>query len=113
MSYRDTYEAWLASPALSADEKAELEATRAELAAIEEDLKIKRQEADAILIELNAKDDILEDLLEKQHDADEALQKEIAQAEKAYNEQKRKEEEGKVLLIERYERETHRRCVYR
>ena len=28
MSYRDTYEAWLASPALSAEEKAELEAIR-------------------------------------------------------------------------------------
>ena len=28
MSYRDTYEAWLASPALSADEKAELEAIK-------------------------------------------------------------------------------------
>ena len=26
MSYRDTYEAWLASPALTAEEKAELEA---------------------------------------------------------------------------------------
>ena len=28
MSYRDTYEAWLASPALSAGEKAELESIR-------------------------------------------------------------------------------------
>ena len=28
MSYRDTYEAWLASPALTAEEKAELEAIK-------------------------------------------------------------------------------------
>ena len=28
MSYQDTYEAWLASPALSAQEKAELESIR-------------------------------------------------------------------------------------
>ena len=81
-----------AQTALNA-EKAELEATRAELDVLEEDLMVKRQEADAILVELNAKDDILEDLLEKQHDADEALQAEIAKAEKAYNEQKKKEEE--------------------
>ena len=83
-----------AQAALNA-EKAELESTRAELDVLEEDLMVKRQEADAILVELNAKDDILEDLLEKQHDADEALQKEIAAAEKAYNEQKKKEEEEK------------------
>ena len=81
-----------AQAALNA-EKAELENTRAELSGIEEELKVKRQEADAILVELNARDDALEDLLELQHDADEKLQKEIAQAEKAYNEQKRKEEE--------------------
>jgi murein DD-endopeptidase MepM/ murein hydrolase activator NlpD len=83
-----------AQTALNA-EKAELETTRAELDAVEADLVIKRQEADAILIELNAKDDELEDLLEQQHDADEKLQKEIAKAEKEYNEAKRKEEEEK------------------
>ena len=35
MSYRDTYEAWLASPALSAEEKAELEAIRGDEKEIE------------------------------------------------------------------------------
>ena len=81
-----------AQTALNA-EKAELEETRAELAGIEAELMVKRQEADAILQELNARDDLLEDMLEIQHEADEALQKEIAAAEKAYNEQKKKEEE--------------------
>ena len=74
-------------------EKTELEETRAELDVLEADLEVKRQEADAILVELNAKDDSLEDLLEQQHDADEELQKQIAKAEKEYNDQKKKEEE--------------------
>ncbi len=83
-----------AQSALNA-EKAELEGTRAELGEIEADLQVKRQEADAILVELNAQGDKIEDLLEQQHDADEKLQAEIAKAEKAYNEAKRKEEEEK------------------
>ena len=83
-----------AQTALNA-EKDELEVTRTELDDVETELKVKRQEADAILIELNAKGYELEDLLEQQHDADEALQKEIAKAEKEYNEAKRKEEEEK------------------
>ena len=75
-------------------EKAELEATRAELSDIEEALKVKRQEADAILVELGAKGDILQDLLDQEHDKDELLIAQIAKKEQEYNEQKRKEEQA-------------------
>ena len=81
-----------AQAALNA-EKTELELVRAELDQVQKDLEYKRQEADAFLVELNAKGDIIQDLLEEAHDADEALQAEIAKAEKEYNEAKRKEEE--------------------
>ena len=82
-----------AQAALNA-EKAELEATRAELSDIEEALKVKRQEADAILAELNARGDEFEDLLEQYHDKDEELIAQIAKKEQEYNEQKRKEEQA-------------------
>ena len=82
-----------AQAALNA-EKTELEKTRAELSGIEEALKVKRQEADAILAELNARGDEFEDLLEQYHDKDEELIAQIAKKEQEYNEQKRKEEQA-------------------
>ena len=82
-----------AQAALNA-EKTELEKTRAELSGIEEALKDKRQEADAILAELNARGDEFEDLLAQYHDKDEELIAQIAKKEQEYNEQKRKEEQA-------------------
>ena len=82
-----------AQAALNA-EKTELEKTRAELSGIEEALQVKRQEADAILAELNARGDEFEDLLEQYHDKDEELIAQIAKKEQEYNEQKRKEEQA-------------------
>ena len=82
-----------AQTALNA-EKAELENTRAELDVTQQSLEAKRQEADVLLAELDAKGDILLDLLDLEHQADEALQAQIAKAEKEYNEAKRKEEQA-------------------
>ena len=75
-------------------EKDELEDIRAELDQTQQDLEQKRLEADAFLTELDAKGDILEDLLKLEHDADEKLQAEIAKKEQEYNEQRRKEEQA-------------------
>ena len=75
-------------------EKAELEATRAELDVLGAELEVKRQEADAFLAELAARDDILNELLAMEHEADEELQAQIAKKEQEYNEQKRKEEQA-------------------
>ena len=74
------------------EEKDAMEAVRAELDQTQKDLEAKRQEADAFLAELNAKGDVLEDLLDLQHDADEALQAQIAKTEKEYNEALQKEQ---------------------
>ena len=74
------------------EEKDAMEAVRAELDQAQKDLEAKRQEADAFLAELNAKGDVLEDLLDLQHDADEALQAQIAKTEKEYNEALQKEQ---------------------
>lgn len=63
-------------------EKAELEAARAELSDAELALDEKRAEADALLTELIAKGQEFEMLLEEGEDAQSALMKEIAQAEK-------------------------------
>ena len=82
-----------AQEALNA-EKAELEATRAQLDQTQKDLENKRQEADAFLAELAARDDVLNELLALEHEADEELQAQIAKTEKEYNEQKRKEEQA-------------------
>ena len=82
-----------AQEALNA-EKTELEATRAQLDQTQKDLEKKRQEADAFLAELAARDDILNELLALEHEADEDLQAQIAKTEKEYNEQKRKEEQA-------------------
>ena len=90
---RDAAQAVEEAQAALAAEKAEMEQVRAELGETQKNLEQKRQEADAILVELNAQGDALEDLLEQQHDADEKLQAEIAKSEKEYNEALRKEEE--------------------
>ena len=91
---RDAAQAVEEAQAALTAEKEEVELMRAELTVAQQDLETKRQEADAFLAELDAKDDILEDLLELQHDADEKLQAEIAKKEQEYNEQKRKEEQA-------------------
>ena len=83
-----------AQAALSA-QKAEMEQTRVLLDEAQKDLEHKRQEADALLAELNAQGDLLQDLLELQHDADEKLQSQIAKTEKEYTDALRKEEEEK------------------
>ncbi len=82
-----------AQSALNAEKDA-LEGVRTELDQAQKDLENKRWEADAFLAELDAKGNILEDLLDLEHDADEKLQAEIAKKEKEYNEQKRKEEQA-------------------
>ena len=82
-----------AQDALNA-EKAALEGIRAELDLAQKDLELKRQEADAILVELNARGDELQDLLDLQHEADEKLQAEIAKKEQEINEAQRKEEQA-------------------
>ncbi len=83
-------------------EKAELETTKTELDALQEELAVKRQAADEVLIELHKQGEAFEELMKEAEANDEALQKEIAAAEKAYNkeyerlqeeERKRQEEE--------------------
>ncbi len=82
-----------AQDALNA-EKAALEDVRAQLNLAQKDLELKRQEADAFLAELDAKGNILEDLLDLEHDADEKLQAEIAKKEQEIYEAQRKEEQA-------------------
>ena len=86
------------------NEKAELEATKAELGALQVELEVKRQEADEVLIDLHKQGEAFEKLMAEAEARDEALQKEIAAAEKEYNkeynrlqeeERKRQEEEKK------------------
>lgn len=83
-------------------EKAELETKKEDLKTLQEELEVKRLAADAVLIELHKQGEALEELMAEQEAADEALQAEIAAAEKEYNkeysrleeeERKRKEEE--------------------
>ena len=86
------------------NEKAALEDTKAELNGLQEELEVKRLAADEVLVELHKQGEALEVLMAEQEAADEALQKEIAAAEKEYNkeysrlqeeERKRQEEEKK------------------
>ena len=83
-------------------EKALLEVTKQELYAIQDELALKRIEADEVLTKLVAKGDEYQKLLDAAEEAEEALLKEIAQTETQYNkeynrlkeeERKRKEEE--------------------
>jgi len=86
------------------NEKAALEDTKAELNGLQEELEVKRLAADELLAELHKQGEALEVLMAEQEAADEALQAEIAAAEKEYNkeysrlqeeERKRQEEEKK------------------
>ncbi len=63
-------------------EKADLEATREELAVAEVTLEEKRQEADELLTELVAKGDEFQALIDESEELQSDLMKEIAQAEK-------------------------------
>ncbi len=86
-------------------EKQALEESRAALLASQQTLEAKREESDAILRQLNATQRDMDDL-HAQHDAEnQALADEIAQAEKAYNEAVRAEEEER----RRQEEEERRR----
>jgi len=84
------------------DEKAELEATKAEVIVIQGELEQKRIAADEVLAELHAQGEAFDALMEEAEAAEEELLSQIAQAEKEYNqehdrleeeERKRREEE--------------------
>lgn len=72
-------------------EKTELETTRTELADTEKTLSEKRAEADALLVELVAKGQEFEDLLEQSEDEQAALLLDIAKKEKEYDKAKHQE----------------------
>ncbi len=72
-------------------EKASLEATRTELDNTEAELEKKRADADALLVELVAKGQEFEDLLEASEDEQAELLLEIAQKEKEYDKAKHEE----------------------
>ena len=72
-------------------EKADLESTREELDATQLVLDEKRAEADAILIDLIARGEEFELLLEESEDAQEELMQEIAKKEKEYDQAKHRE----------------------
>lgn len=74
------------------EEKAALEATRAELDGMMATLQEKRAQADALLAELNAKGEVFEAMMDEVESQEEELLAEIAKTEKAWNEQKKKEE---------------------
>lgn len=74
-------------------EKAELEATKTELNTLQVELEVKRQEADEVLIDLHKQGEAFEALMEEAEARDEALQAEIAAAEKEYNKEKNRLEE--------------------
>ena len=75
-------------------EKAELEVSRSELATAQAVLDEKRVRADAILTELNAKRRDLIALYKEMEDLESQLSQQIADMEKEYTEQKKKEEEA-------------------
>lgn len=76
-----------------AQEKSALEDSRQELAQAQSVLDEKRAQADAILTQLNAEQRELQALYEEYENLEHQLSAEIAQAEKEYTEQKKKEEE--------------------
>ena len=73
-------------------EKESLEGTRAELDGMHATLQEKRAQADKLLAELNAKGEEFDAMMDEVEDEAEDLLAEIAKTEKAYNEQKKKEE---------------------
>ncbi|MBO5953541.1 MAG: peptidoglycan DD-metalloendopeptidase family protein [Oscillospiraceae bacterium] len=75
-------------------EKAALEKTKVELGEMKTSLETKRVEADKLLAQLHAKGQKFDDLMDDAEAEAEKLQQEIAQKEKEYNEQKKKEEEA-------------------
>lgn len=85
------------------DEKSALEETKAELDEMQAVLADKRAEADALLVELNAKGEAFEALKDEAEEDEEALLAEIAAAEKAYNKEveRLKEEERKRIEEEK------------
>jgi murein DD-endopeptidase MepM/ murein hydrolase activator NlpD len=72
-------------------EKEALEATKEELALAQADLEVRQEEAEVLLEQLIAKGEEFEALIDESEDAQDALQAEIAQAEKDYKNQKYKE----------------------
>ena len=74
-----------------AAEKGDLEAVRAELDAAEAELAVKRAQADELLIELIARGDEFQALIDESEDLQDELMQEIAQAEKDLKEAEYKE----------------------
>ena len=72
-------------------EKEALEATKEQLAQDQADLEVRQEEAEVLLEQLIAKGEEFEALIDESEDAQDALQAEIAQAEKDYKNQKYKE----------------------
>ncbi len=93
-------------------EKADLEVTRADLDVVQAELDEKRTKANALLQELVAKGQEYEELVDQAEADEAALIKEIAAAEKKYNEAKAKEEaerlEQERLEQERLEQESNK-----
>ena len=72
-------------------EKADMESTRTELDEAQSELEVKRAEADELLLQLIAKGEEFELLLEESENAQEELMQEIAKKEKEYDKKKHEE----------------------
>ena len=68
-----------------AEEKAQLEATKEELGAMQAGLEAKRAEADTLLAQLNAKGDEFDAMMDEAEEKEQEFINQIAKAEKEYN----------------------------